>query len=85
MQLEGLLTIDPASLEGPTPDATIRPDGLSCRLQAWGPGRWYPAAERDLELTLTEYADPGGQATYFHVANPEDQAFVHDELIHVDR
>ncbi|MGQ9573774.1 MAG: beta-L-arabinofuranosidase domain-containing protein [Thermoguttaceae bacterium] len=76
-----LLTIKPESLEGPIPDAAVRPGGLACKIRAWGPGAWYPLAPADKELVLTEFADPGGQATYFHVPNPNAQQFVEDELM----
>jgi DUF1680 family protein len=75
-----LLTIEPSSLEGPFPDASVRPDGLACRLRAWPPGAWYPAAPADQTLTLTEYADPAGEAIYFHVPNPGDSRLADDEL-----
>jgi len=76
-----LLTVDPESLEGPIPSDAVRPDGLACRIRAWGPGRWYPMAKTDLELVLTEFADPDGQAAYFHVPNPNAELFVEDELV----
>jgi DUF1680 family protein len=75
-----LMTIDPASLEGPLPDDSVHPGGLACRLRAWGPGRWYPHAPTDLELTLTEFPDPGGEATYFKVPNPNADSLADDEL-----
>jgi len=76
-----LVTIDPATLEGPREDDSVHPGGLACRVRAWGPGKWYPAAPRDLDLVLTEFADPGGEAAYFHVPNPNAKAFVADELV----
>jgi DUF1680 family protein len=33
-----LVTLDPGSVTGPQPDATVRPDGLSCRVRVWRPG-----------------------------------------------
>jgi len=75
-----LLTIEPSSLEGPFPDAGVRPDGLACRVRAWPAGAWYPNAPADRSLTLTEYADPAGEALYFHVPNPGDSRLVDDEL-----
>jgi DUF1680 family protein len=74
-----LLTLDPASLEGPQPDAAL-PGGVACRAKAWGPGRWYPHAKPDLALTLTEFPDPTGEAVYFNVPNPNAAAIVDDEL-----
>jgi hypothetical protein len=75
-----LITIVPETLEGPFPDASVRPGGLACKVSAWLTTNWYPHAKPDWELTLTEFPDPGGQATYFHVPNPNDERFVEDEL-----
>ena len=79
-----LLTIAPASLEGPIADATVRPGGLACKLQAWPPGAWYPHAAPSQSLVLTEYADPVGEAIYFHVPNPKAKEFCADELIEAE-
>ena len=76
-----LLTLKPESLHGPMPDKTVRPDGLACNVRFWSPGAWYPIAPADQELKLTEFADPAGEATYFHVPNPNAVEFVEDELI----
>ena len=73
------LTIDPTSLRGPEPETSIRPDGQLLRAKAWSPGRDQALAP-DLALELTEYPDPGGEATYFRV--PDGAACVEDELIH---
>ena len=55
--------LDPSSFEIVS-DTTIRPDGLACRARARSAK--HPATQPpDLELLLTEYADPGGQITYF--------------------
>ncbi len=75
-----LLTLDPSSLTGPFPDDSVRPDGLACKVRAWWPGQWYPMAEPGLSLTLSEYADPAGEAVYFHVPDPNDPRFMQDEL-----
>jgi len=75
-----LLTVSPSSLEGPVKDESVRPGGLACRIQAWKPGAWYPSAKLDLRLVLTEFADPAGEASYFHVPNPNAKEFVEDEL-----
>ena len=75
-----LLTMDVDSLEGPFPDDSVHPGGLSCAVGVWDPGQWYPGpVSRRLELT--EFADPGVEAAYFVVANPEDARLVDDELI----
>lgn len=74
-----LLALDTTTIEGPFPDATVRPDGMACRVKVWRPGVWYPFAEAD-EILLTEYADPDAVATYFTVPNPNDERLVDDEL-----
>ena len=75
------LMIDPTSLAGPVPDHSVRPDGLACRVRAFRPGSQPPAAKAELELLLTEFPDPGGEATFLSVpdrAAPEPLA---DELL----
>ncbi|MBN1419365.1 MAG: glycoside hydrolase family 127 protein [Planctomycetes bacterium] len=72
------IVIDPATLEGPQPDASVRPGGTACRVRAWKPGAWYPMAAHDFTLVLTEYPDPSGEAIYFKVPNPNAKAFVED-------
>jgi hypothetical protein len=54
---------------------------VTATLRAWRPGAWYPQAMPDLSLTLTPFPDPGGEATYFKVPNPQDPSFVDDELM----
>jgi len=76
-----LLVLDPSSIEGPIPDDTIRPGGVACRVKAWQPGVFYPHNPPALELTLTEFPDPDGEATYFLVPNPADERLVDDELM----
>lgn len=76
-----LLVLDPATIEGPIPDDTIRPDGVACRVKAWRPGDFYPHTAPALKLTLTEFPDPDGEATYFLVPNPADERLVDDELM----
>lgn len=73
----GYLVLDPSSLAEPVPNETVRPNGLSCRLQAWKPGMGV-GKKTDLELTLTEFADPGGKATYFRLR--DFSGAVDDEL-----
>jgi DUF1680 family protein len=75
--------IDPATITGPFPDTSVRPDGIACRIQAWTPGEWtnVPFAAKALTLTLTEFADPTGEAVYFKTPNPEDPVFQDDELL----
>jgi len=71
------LKLEPASLAEPVADSTIRPNGIACRVRAWGPNS-DPAAPPDLCLLLTEFPDPTGEATYFLTARPE--VTVPDEL-----
>jgi len=74
-----LFALDPSSIEGPFPDDSVHPGGLSCRVKIWEPGAWYPfAATR--QAILTEYADPDAVATYFLTPNPNDARLVEDEL-----
>ncbi len=76
-----LITLDPSSLTGPTPDESVRPNGIACEIRSWPPGSWYPQAKPSLKLTLTEFPDPTGRATYFNVPNPHADGLVDDELI----
>ena len=76
-----LLVIDPQTLEGPVADDSVRPGGLAFRVKAWKPGGWYPLEALAYTLTLTEFPDPGGEATFFKVPNPGDSRFVADELL----
>jgi hypothetical protein len=76
-----LLVIDPQTLEGPVADDSVRPGGLAFRVKAWKPGGWYPFEDFAYTLTLTEFPDPNGEATYFMVPDPNDSRFVADELL----
>lgn len=76
-----LITLDPSSPGGPVPDDSVRPDGIACKVKAWGPGKWYPHGAPDLELLLSEFPDPNGEATYFNVPNPNADELVDDELV----
>jgi len=59
------IRIDPTSLEGPSGDDAIRPEGLKCAVQAW-------SADRDLDqpavldLHLTEFPDPTRRSDLFY-------------------
>ncbi len=83
--LEGVdlraVTIDPDTLEGPTPDDTVHPGGLQCTVKAWHTTAWYPHAAHNWTLTLTESADPASAMTFFHVPNPNDPALQPDPLL----
>ena len=73
----GYLALDPASLADPVENSTVRPGGLGCCVQAWKPG--YGLGKKgDLALTLTEFPDPDGKATYFRLR--DFSAAVDDEL-----
>lgn len=74
------MAIDPASLQLGEPDSSIRPQGLTCRAKFWNPNNYWPSAPADMPLTLTEYADPGCQQTYFLLINPQVDMLVEDEL-----
>jgi hypothetical protein len=74
----GRIQLNPKKMEGPIPDASVRPDGISCRLRAWKPG-YGTKPPGDLDLKLTEFADPDGRATYFRLqvysVGVEDELF----------
>ena len=57
------VVIDPASLSGPLADDSVRPGGQACQVTARA------SADSDVEvrLTLTEFVDPGGEATHLRV------------------
>ena len=76
-----LMWLDPASLKLSSYDHSIRPNGMTCEALFWPPTNYNAAGKATLKLTLTEYPDPGCQATYFLVPNPQDDAFVDDELV----
>ena len=73
----GYLALDPASLGEPVKNGVVRPGGLGCRVQAWKPG-FGLGKEGDFALTLTEFPDPDGKATYFRLR--DFSAAVDDEL-----
>ena len=75
------LIIDPATLKGPFPDESVRPGGRSCTVKAWLATDWYPMAPHKWTLTLTEFPDPEGKASYFLVPNPALPAYVDDEIM----
>jgi hypothetical protein len=79
-----LISIYQGALEGPDKDETVRPNGVECRVrayrpskEAWTSGDVFPS----LSLVLTEFADPGGQLTYFRTL--DEHAGDDDELIDV--
>ncbi len=72
----GEYALDPQSVEGPFADEGPRPGGTACRVT----GQRTNTHGRDerVELTLTEFADPDGVATYFPLVDPSSA--VDDEL-----
>ena len=74
----GYLALNPASFGEPVANAAVRPDGIGCRIQAWKPG-FGLAQKADYELTLTEFPDPEGKATYFRLR--DFRCAVNDELL----
>ncbi|HOV32695.1 MAG TPA: glycoside hydrolase family 127 protein [Candidatus Hydrogenedens sp.] len=79
-----LITIDPKTIEGPFPDDTVRQGGLRCTVKGWNTLSWYPLVEYDYEnIILTEFPDPDGEMTYFHLPNPNDPLIENDELMNM--
>ena len=76
-----LMLIDADSLELSGPENSIRPDGLACKVCFWNPNNYNTQAKSDIKLMLTEYADPGCQATYFLVPNQKAKILQNDELL----
>jgi len=77
-----LVALVPDGPDGPFDDDTVYPRGQACRVTAWGPGAHYPIPSKpDLSVTLTEFADPGGEAVYFKIPNPSTANLVDDELM----
>lgn len=80
----GYLALDPASLAEPIESNAVRPGGIGCRVQAWKPG-FSLSRKCDYELTLTEFPDPDGKATYFRLRDygvaMDDELFSNKELM----
>ncbi len=79
-----LMSLDPYSLELSGKDDSIRPDGLTCQAMFRSPSDYNAAAKASVKLTLTEYVDPGCEATYFLVPNPKAEVLLDDELIELE-
>ncbi len=75
------LTVDPGSVSEAVVDEAIRPGGRACRVRAWSPGLCSPGTPPDLELLLTEFADPGGEATHLQLPAAQAHVCVDDELV----
>lgn len=74
----GYLALDPSSLSDPVKSDAVRLDGLGCRVQAWKAG-FGLGTKGDFTLTLTEFPDPNGRATYFRLR--DFSAAEDDELL----
>jgi uncharacterized protein len=74
------LVLDPSSPGEPVSDDSIRPDGrkVTLRARAEAAGAWSKGAPRET-LTLTEFIDPTGIVTYFHLLDLGSA--VEDELM----
>jgi len=74
------IVIDPAGLGEPEADPTIRPDGrkVKVKVRVEAPGAWGKGAPH-LSLTFTEFIDPTGTVTYFHLLDLSKA--VEDELM----
>ncbi len=57
------LVLSPLSFLPVKPDASLRPDGIACQVRATAIDS--NRRGRDVTLTLTEFPDPEGEATYF--------------------
>ena len=66
------ITINPATIKTNTNNA-LRPNGFACLLEASNPG------SHSLNVTLTEFADPDAEATYFNCNEPNTA--IADELL----
>jgi DUF1680 family protein len=74
----GYLALNPDSLGEPVRNTAVRPDGLGCRVGMWKAG-FGLGKKADYELTLTEFPDPEGKATYFRLRDFSGAA--EDELL----
>jgi len=72
------LMLDPGSLGQPVPDSSVRPGGVKVPARAWPPGKQGKDAA-SLEVVLSEFVDPSGIETYFHI--PDLTKAVPDELV----
>ncbi len=76
------ITIDPNTVEGPFRDDSVREGGLKLTVKGWKTTSWYPHAPYDYEgIVLTEFPDPDGVLTYFHIPNPDAPQLESDEFV----
>jgi uncharacterized protein len=73
----GRCVLVPESIEGPFPDAGVRPGGMACRIKAFLPG--CNCEKPDASFLLTEFPDPDGRAVYFRLQDLSSG--VKDELL----
>ncbi|MCX8065755.1 MAG: glycoside hydrolase family 127 protein [Candidatus Hydrogenedentes bacterium] len=79
------ITIDLRTVEGPFEDSSMREGGLMLKAKGWKTTSWYPLTGYDYnDLVLTEFPDPDGVLTYFHIPNPEDPLLETDEFHGLD-
>lgn len=71
------LVIDPSSMKT-VADDSVRPGGIGCRVGLWK-SSFSLGGKADYQVTLTEFADPAGRATYFRLRDPA--AAVDDALM----
>lgn len=74
----GRMVVDPCSLAGPQPSASVRPDGTACELKARNPGTAL-GKKAFFPLKLTEFPDPDGTCVYFRLNDYHNA--VPDELL----
>ena len=58
------IILDPSTLQGPVKNDILRPDGMICKAKAYSSAAAIGKGP-DLDLTLSEFPDEGGEATYF--------------------
>ncbi len=69
--------IDPNSLKLISDDATVRPKGVACTIDA--NERTFSLGTREFILKLTEFPDPDGKVVYFRI--PDFSVAVQDEIL----
>lgn len=74
----GRIIIDPKSIKGLFHDETISDNGTTCIISAWKEGHGL-GGKYDFELTLSEFTDPEGKASYFSIRDFSQG--VDDELL----
>jgi hypothetical protein len=75
------LKVNPLEISAPQKDDSIRPGGISCRIEGWLPRQQPWANVSRVPIVLTEYPDPDGKAIYFTVPGEGVERLTDDELI----